>query len=112
MLRKGVVAIPNSRVSPEAAVSNTDPQEEPKTMLLSDKHSHYPKVTYWCTIQGENLTSVGRGTEAWLNAKASEMFFQVFTAYPLPTAGFALEIQLLGERDNLPGMSGVNLANQ
>lgn len=36
MLRKGVVAIPNSRVSPEAAVSNTDPQEEPKTMLLSN----------------------------------------------------------------------------
>lgn len=55
---------------------------------------------------------MGRGTEAWLNAKASEMFFQVFTAYPLPTAGFTLEIQLLGERDNLPGMSGENLANQ
>lgn len=39
-------------------------------------------------------------------------YFQVFSAFQLPTVDFALEIQLLGCRDNLPGMSCVNLANQ
>lgn len=62
-------------------------------MLLWEKH---PEVTCLGSRQAKNLTSVGRGTEAWLGESQVKSPVQVFSAYQLPTVDFALEIQLPG----------------